>query len=114
MTRAVSRWLFGAGVVLAVISQVALALSPLGEAREGRGYASHVENAGTSTHYAHNDATCATCQARSITGLAAKAEHPRTPSSAPTLALSSIVEGFACRAGANPHSPRAPPVAIEL
>ena len=52
---------------LALIAQVAVALSPLAEGRRP-GMASHVESGGVKLHYAHDEATCAACQARSIHG----------------------------------------------
>ena len=36
------------------------------EGHQGLGAAAHVEQSGTRTHYTHDDATCAACQARSI------------------------------------------------
>jgi hypothetical protein len=52
---------------LALIAQVTVALSPLAEGRRP-GMASHVESGGVKLHYAHDEATCASCQARSIHG----------------------------------------------
>ena len=52
---------------VALIAQVAVALSPLAEGRRPE-MASHVESGGVKLHYAHNEATCASCQARSIHG----------------------------------------------
>src|SRR4029077_2741895 len=50
---------------LALIAQVAVALSPLAEGRRP-GMASHVAGGGIRLAYAHNEASCASCQARSI------------------------------------------------
>ena len=56
---------------LAMAAQVAVALSPLAEGRE-RSWGSHVEAAGLNKHFAHSEATCAACQARSIHGTAGR------------------------------------------
>src|SRR5581483_10240130 len=60
------RWLFTVIAYLAVAAQAVVAFAPLLEGRDGR-LASHVEAPGPKTHVAaHNEATCASCQARSI------------------------------------------------
>jgi hypothetical protein len=52
--------------MLAFLAQLAIVVAGIGEGRAGIGYAAHVDPGGTSTHYAHNEAQCASCQARSI------------------------------------------------
>jgi hypothetical protein len=47
-----------------MVAQLAVALAPLDEGREQRRGA-HIEADGV-THYTHSEATCAACQARSI------------------------------------------------
>ena len=64
-------WLFSVIAMLAMASQLVLAIAPLAEGREDR-MASHVEAGGTQTHYAHSDGNCVSCQARSIHGTAAR------------------------------------------
>src|SRR5262244_2334714 len=64
---------------LALIAQVTVALSPLAEGRRP-GMASHVESGGVKLHYAHDEATCASCQARSIHGTPRVAAVPLPPS----------------------------------
>lgn len=106
---AILRWLYAVGVVAAFVSQLAVAFSPLIEAREGPGFAAHVERGGTSSHYAHNDATCITCQARTLTG--PTAEHEPLPSATSVAAApiaSRIAPAIASHV-ANPKNPRAPP-----
>lgn len=49
-----------------LVAQVAMAFSPLGEARRGIGADSHVEERGASRHYAHAEANCAFCAVRTI------------------------------------------------
>ena len=113
-TRALSRWLFAAGVALALVSQVAVAFSPLIEAREGSSTASHVEQSGTSSHYAHNDATCITCQARTLTG--PTAGHEPLPAPA-RVASAPIARSFAPAIASDvshPKNPRAPPKTADV
>lgn len=51
-----------------LLLQLVVALAPLGEGREGRSMAAHVDASGQNTHYTHDEATCAACQARSLQG----------------------------------------------
>ena len=64
-----------AAALLALLAQLAVGVAALGEARAGLGYASHIDPSGTSTHYAHNEAVCAACQARSLHGVV-RLPHP--------------------------------------
>ncbi|HSQ29943.1 MAG TPA: hypothetical protein VLN49_08845 [Gemmatimonadaceae bacterium] len=61
--------------LLAMAAQLAVALSPLAEGRE-RDWGSHVEADGARQHYAHSEATCAACQARSIHGTTGRPSAP--------------------------------------
>ena len=56
--------------------QGTVALTPLTEARQGIGAAAHVEASNRGHHYAHNDANCAFCVARSIHATTAPAPTP--------------------------------------
>lgn len=51
-----------------LLLQLVVALTPLGEGREGRSMAAHVDASGPNTHYTHDPATCAACQARTLQG----------------------------------------------
>ena len=64
-----------AAAILAFLAQLAIVVAGIGEGRAGIGYASHIDPGGTSTHYSHNEAQCASCQARSMHGVA-RPEHP--------------------------------------
>lgn len=64
-----------AAAILAMVAQLALVIAGIGEGRTGVGYASHIDPSGTSTHYAHDEAVCAACQARSLHGVA-RLPHP--------------------------------------
>ena len=101
-------WLLSILAMLAMASQLVLALAPLAEGREDR-MASHVEADGTQTHYAHSDGTCISCQARSIHGTTA-----RTPSSAfegevGSSAITLIVGHVSSANVYSQSNPRAPP-----
>jgi len=99
--------------VLAVVAQVAVACSALAEGRDGIGAAPHVEATGSAAnHYAHNESTCAACQARSLHGAA-----PSIPAVAPALAARATAVGTASiDAPTGPELPdnpaRAPPCVI--
>jgi hypothetical protein len=105
------RSIFTVFAFIAMAAQLAVALSPLAEGRE-RSWGSHVEAAGLHQHYAHNEATCAACQARSIHGATGRIR----PS---VLALRHVATAPAQRSlgiVATDHSsqdnPRAPPTVI--
>jgi hypothetical protein len=66
------RWLFTLGVSLALVSQFGVLAAQIGEMWQGPNTASHVEPVGTSRHFAHNDAMCPACQARSTTSAASR------------------------------------------
>jgi hypothetical protein len=93
---------------VALIAQVAVALSPLAEGRRPE-MASHVESGGVKLHYAHNEATCASCQARSIHGTPRAAE----PGLPPSIVVSTAVAPAQIRVVAadrfSQDNPRAPP-----
>jgi hypothetical protein len=94
--------------MLAMASQLVLAIAPLAEGREDR-MASHVEAGGTQTHYAHSDANCISCQARSIHGTTVRTASStfvgEVGASAVTLLVGRVVSvGFDSQS-----NPRAPP-----
>ena len=109
-TGSMLRWLTSFGAALAIAAQLAVALVPLVE-RGGGSAAAHVEAGGTATHYAHNDATCAVCQARLLRDFA-----PRIPDgpfttvaqAEPGVAASTVV---VVADAVSPGAPRAPPAA---
>src|SRR4051812_35168410 len=68
-----------AAALLALVAQLALGVAAFGEGRAGLGYASHIDPGGTSTHYAHDEAVCAACQARSLHGVARTPPAPVVP-----------------------------------
>src|SRR4029078_1190987 len=60
---------------LAMVAQFVVALAPLDEGKEQR-WGAHVEADGPVHHITHSEATCASCQARSILGTAANPSVP--------------------------------------
>lgn len=103
------RWLNTIAAVLAIVAQLSGALSPLGESRQDKSSAPHVELGGTSVHHAHSESTCAICQARSVHAAVARAAAP-----APILALSTVPLAQAAEEVRTPElrslsNPRAPP-----
>src|SRR4051812_41613570 len=101
-------WFFAFAAILATVAQLAVAMAPLAESRE-RTMASHVESGSAKGHYAHDDAKCISCQARSIHG---NAERPELPLIAVRLSATTIADGLV-RAVSRDHNPqvnpRAPP-----
>lgn len=100
-------WLFTLIALLATTAQLAVALSPLIEAREPRGTV-HVEAGGTRSHVSHDDATCAACQARSIHGTAPRPSAPLVESE-PHLAVAAAtvarIDSADVRSTSNPRAP---------
>ena len=93
--------------LVALIAQVTVAFAPLAEG--GRGMASHVESRGVKLHYAHDEATCASCQARSIHGTP---RIPAAPVPVPTEVASTVATARVDVDDAERFSqdkPRAPP-----
>jgi hypothetical protein len=93
---------------VALVGQLGVMLGTIAEGRDGQGMRSHVEQAGTSIHYAHSD-LCGLCQARSLQTMGAP--PPRVApvsvlSATPSLAadVAPIVSEFFL-----PSPPRAPP-----
>lgn len=97
---------------LAVVAQCVLVLSAIGEGRAGVGQAAHVESSGNSTtHYVHDEATCAACQARTLLAVPLRADGPDAPP-APAVMSRAGAPSFVPAAPALPGNPtRAPPSA---
>jgi hypothetical protein len=72
---AAQRGVFRLAALLAFVAQLILAIAPLAEGRDGVGMAAHVEAPGATTHFTHNEATCAACSAQSLHATAVR----RTP-----------------------------------
>ena len=92
-------------------AQFVIAIAPLTEGRDDR-MASHVEAGGVQTHYAHNDATCASCQARSIHGNPPRPSPSFIGDETHAFAFIASVDRAISIDGHSPSSPRAPPAVI--
>ena len=101
-------WLFAVIAFLATTAQLAVALSPLVEGREGR-TASHVESGGARGHVSHDDATCAACQARSIHGTVPRPSAPLIETEQHSTVALATVERIDSADVRTPTNPRAPP-----
>ena len=101
-----------AAAILALVAQLALLVAGIGEGRGGVGYASHIDPAGTSAHYAHNEAVCAACQARSLHG-AVRLPHPPAIATVPRqTAPVDRLQSFLGSTVDRDNLSRAPPTAI--
>ncbi len=102
-------WLLTVIAFIAMAAQVVVAIAPLTEGRDGR-YASHIETDGTHLHFAHNDATCAACQARSIHGTAAREPARLVASGGHAFITLWIANSAEPAIRFSQDNPRAPPV----
>ena len=96
---------------IAMAAQLAVALSPLAEGRE-RSWGSHVEAAGLHQHFAHNEATCAACQARSIHGATGRIRPPALAPRHVAIASAQRSLGVVSTDHSFQDNPRAPPAVI--
>src|SRR5215468_1925869 len=98
-------WLFAVIAFLATTAQLAVAVAPLAEGREGRATV-HIESQSAPRHTQHSDATCAACQARSIHGTTSRAPAPpviNQPHQVVAPATVSRVDSADVRSPANPR-----------
>ena len=95
--------------LLALVAQLAVGVGALGEARAGLGYASHIDPSGTSTHYAHDEAVCAACQARSLHGVVRLPHPPLVLAPRSELAPITVPESHHDSGADAQHLSRAPP-----
>ena len=103
--------LSGLIALLAMVAQLVVAISPLAEGRDGR-MASHVEATGAQSHYTHNDATCAACQARSIHGTTARQSVPLLAEELTQSQVAPAAERIVESTSHRTDNPRAPPIVI--
>src|SRR5581483_9747045 len=104
-------WWFSVLALLAMAAQLAVAVAPLAEGRENR-FASHIESGGSKSHVAHNDATCAACQARSIHGTTSRLPAPGVETALHQTVPVAAVTRLATADVRTPTNPRAPPAEI--
>jgi hypothetical protein len=98
-----------AAAMLAFVAQLALIGACLGEGRAGLGYGPHVDPGGTSTHYVHDEAVCAACQARTLHGVAALPHPPAVIVQQRDPASIAVPESYRAAHDNSEHLSRAPP-----
>jgi hypothetical protein len=106
-----SGWLYTVLTALVLTAQFVVAFAPLAESRDRR-MDSHVESGGAQTHHVHDEAECASCQARSIHG---STTRPAVTIFAGVLPHEAIVAKADRAVASDAHSlsnPRAPPSVI--
>lgn len=74
-----TRWLTPAAAIIMLLLQMVVVVAPLAEGHEGRSMAAHVDGTGPNSHYTHDEATCAACQARTLQGAMALAPRQLPP-----------------------------------
>lgn len=105
--RTFGRRFFALFALLAIFAQSVVAVAPLAEGRTAR-MSSHVESHGTPSHYTHNEANCAACQARSLHAAARTPDHPPTAevqSASARPAIATIIVSADHSPQANPRAP---------
>ncbi|HVD59527.1 MAG TPA: hypothetical protein VNC11_01550 [Gemmatimonadaceae bacterium] len=91
-------------------AQFVLAGAPFAEARSGPDASAHVEQAGTSLHHAHDEATCIACVSQHLLS-GAEPARPANPVSVAAASLPrTIVRDADSRVPQFFTNPRAPPV----
>jgi hypothetical protein len=93
---------------VALVGQLGVMLGTLGEGRDGQGTRAHVEQAGTSIHYAHGD-NCGLCQARSLQSMASLAPSVGPGNPLSVMPSAAVEEGQHVSDVFLQSPPRAPP-----
>lgn len=95
---------------LYAVAQLCIVLAAFSEGRFGADARSHAEAAGTSSHHAHDEATCAACASRALLSLPGRAGNPTVESSyKPSLVAFQLDLRSEVSARADAR-PRAPPI----
>ena len=81
----------------------------LGEARQSKDSAPHVELGGTSAHHAHSVANCAVCQARSVLAAVPRTTTPIAIRAESDVPLAHAAEQVVLPELRSLSNPRAPP-----
>lgn len=106
-----SGWLYTVLTALVLTAQLVVAFAPLAESRDRR-MDSHVESGGAQTHHAHDEAECASCQARSIHGPTAPPTVSIVAETSPREAIVAESDRIVASDTHSLSSPRAPPSVI--
>lgn len=103
------QWLSTTAAIVCLVAQVALVLGPIGEARWGGNFRAHVEAAGAASHYAHNEASCAVCQARTTPATVGNATEPLTDVASRSVPLAAYGDTYVALGSGAYTLSRAPP-----
>jgi len=109
-----SRWFWLALAMFALAQFDVIAIAPFADANEGRSAPAHVEAYGTTTHYAHDEATCALCVARQLIGRTELEVRLPQPTEHPSGIVASVELPAISLDRFSLASPRAPPLQREL
>jgi hypothetical protein len=108
--RTFPRILSRSAVFLYAVAQLCFALAAFSEGRYGADARPHAEADGTSTHHAHDEATCAACASRALLSLPGRGDNPTVESSYQATLVPfqlDLRSEVSARADARP---RAPPI----
>jgi hypothetical protein len=108
VARFIGRRFFAFFALLAMFAQSVVAVAPLAEGRTAR-MSSHVESHGTPSHFTHNEANCAACQARSLHASSPTSEHPPIPEKPAAISRPSATVLVVSAEQSPQANPRAPP-----
>jgi ABC-type histidine transport system, ATPase component len=111
-TRNTARTRWRPALLLVFLAQLALAVTPLLEGRDGPDAKAHVEEAGTAIHHVHDEAYCSACTVRHL--LASSEVVPPEPVGIVQASRSVAVEkaeSFLAAVGSTARS-RAPPAEL--
>lgn len=109
-----SGWFWLALAIFALAQFDIVAIVPFADANEGRSAPAHVEAFGTTSHYAHDESTCAVCVARQLIGRTPLAVRTAVPAEHPAGVMTSVALPAVSLARFAVASPRAPPLQREL
>jgi hypothetical protein len=110
--RPFARFFGQAAALLAFVAQLAVVGAGLAEGRSGVGYGAHFDRGGTSSHYVHNEALCAACQARTLHGVARIPQHPPVAAQPHPTAVATAPTSLVGRDPDFSNLSRAPPAVI--
>ena len=108
------RWFWLALALFALAQFDLVAVVPFADANEGRSAPAHVEDYGTTAHYAHDASTCALCVARQLVGRTELQVRLPRPIERPSGIVASVELPTISLARFSLASPRAPPLQREL
>jgi len=109
-SRVVPHALWRPAMLLFAVAQIFLSFAPLLEARQGPDARAHVEEAGTTLHHAHDEASCAACIARGLLASAEPADKSMGAFSVDGSSLSTATDAITVSGRTYHALSRAPPI----